>query len=439
MARHASFEPVKVEGREKPWKVEVIAELSETGKRQRLFFDTKQKALGEIERLKARKDNFGRSLAMMSAARIAEAGEAYKLLEPHGVGLLDAVRGFLKRHAESLNSRPWKEVFEEYLAMPKKRRPKYLRDLKEAQEATRCFDAMAIADISPASVNKALSSLAPSTRNARLRILRAVFNYGIKRKLLRENPGDQLDFAQLERDDVEVLTVNQVSGLLNAALDTDLELLPWLVFGAFCGLRAEGELARLEWSHVNLPEKHVVVRVSTSKTSRRRTVKISDNALQWIEAYRQRGGTMEGRVVPLEKSALTKRRRALQKKAGIDSWIQAGLRHTFCSAWLMVHKDADELVLLSGHKDKETMWRHYFGVIEESEARRFWAIMPPTAASNVVAFQRSAQSFSNIFRIHSPATKTAAPCSCEPTRIYSRITRWRWRRKWRSENRQTDF
>ena len=138
-----------------PWCVNVPAELSETGKRQRRFFETEKEAKAECETLKARRDNFGNSLVAMTPARIAEAAEAFKLLSPHGTSLLDAVRDYLRRHQEKTASKPWKEVFDEYLAMPKKRSPKYSRDLKEAQESMRCFDEKLIVEISAPRIDNA--------------------------------------------------------------------------------------------------------------------------------------------------------------------------------------------------------------------------------------------------------------------------------------------
>ena len=55
MARLLELEPIRL-GNGK-WRVNVIAALSPTGKRQQLRFDTKQAALALIEELKARRDN----------------------------------------------------------------------------------------------------------------------------------------------------------------------------------------------------------------------------------------------------------------------------------------------------------------------------------------------------------------------------------------------
>jgi integrase len=375
--RPASLKPYRSEtSANRPWCVDVPPHLSDTGKRKRKFFETQDEAKAECETLKARRDNFGVSLTAMTPARIAEAAEAFNLLAPYGTSLIDATRDYIKRHAEKTASKPWKEVFSEYLAMPKKRSEKYLRDLNEVKESTRAFDEKLIVEISATEIDKAMSCFAPSTRNAKLRVLRAIFNLGIKRGYLAENPIARLDFAELDTGEVEVFTVKQTEAILNAAFEYDPELLPFFVFGFFCGIRPDGELQKLQWSRVHLPEKQIVIPPEVAKTKRRRFIGISDNAIAWLEAYRKKGGSFTGKVVPMDKSLLTKRRRALQSRANVERWIQQGMRHSFCSYWLMKHEDANKLVLQSGHTDADTMWKRYHRGVTKSDAEKFWAIRP---------------------------------------------------------------
>jgi integrase len=390
--RPASLKPYKSDtSPNRPWCVDIPPHLSDTGKRKRKFFETQDEAKAECETLKARRDNFGISLTAMTPARIAEAAEAFKLLAPYGTGLIDATRDYIKRHTEKTASKPWKEVFAEYLAMPKKRSAKYSRDLKEAQESMRAFDERLIVEISAPEIDKALSGFAPSTRNAKLRVLRAIFNLGIKRGYLAENPIARLDFAELDTGEVEVFTVDQTDALLKAALRYDPELLPFFVFGFFCGIRPDGELQKLEWSRVHLADKQIVIPPEIAKTKRRRFVDISDNAITWLEAYRKKGGSFAGKVVPLAKSLLAKRRRALQSKAKVEKWIQQGMRHSFCSYWLMKHEDANKLVLQSGHTDADTMWERYHRGVTKVNAKKFWAIRPKRPKpGNIIQFKQSA-------------------------------------------------
>src|SRR5271169_5186415 len=100
MARSAILKPAHRDARATkglaPWAVNVPSELSPTGRRQELFFSTKGEASTECEKLKARKDNFGISLSTMTSARVAAAAEAYNLLDPHRIDLLEAVRSHLR-------------------------------------------------------------------------------------------------------------------------------------------------------------------------------------------------------------------------------------------------------------------------------------------------------------------------------------------------------
>jgi integrase len=386
MAKRSSLEPRFLKSRDS-WVLNVPAELADTGKRRQLFYATKKAASAEAEKLRARADNFGISLTALTPVRIAQAAEAFKISDSLGVDLLDAVRGYAEFHKARTASKPWGEVFDEYLAMPKKRSTKYSRELAQARRAMERFDRAPIVDVSAQDVEKALSAFAPSTRNAKMRVLRAIFNLGIKRGYLQQNPIARLDFSELDSSEVEVFTPGQVEAMLSFAREHDLALLPFLTLGCFCGIRPDGELQKLQWSSVHLTGKaEVEIPANVSKTKRRRFVDLSENALAWLEAYRQRGGIMEGAVTPYRTQNLRNHRRAAQKAAGIEHWIQQGMRHSYCSAWLAKHHDVNRLVLQSGHTDPDTMWTHYHRGMSHAEAEKFWSIVPPEGDVKIIAF-----------------------------------------------------
>jgi hypothetical protein len=134
MAKQARLEPKKNNGPEAaPWYVEVPQSLSETGRRQRLFFPTRQKAQAECERLKARKHNFGVSLQRLSANQIVEAAQAFELLKDYPqLSLKEAVRAHLEVLAARAKSIPFDELFELFLVAKSAKSPKYLRQLRYA-------------------------------------------------------------------------------------------------------------------------------------------------------------------------------------------------------------------------------------------------------------------------------------------------------------------
>jgi integrase len=244
-----------------------------------------------------------------------------------------------------------------------------------------------VSDIASADLAPLIDKLSPGARNPVLRYWRAVFNLGLKRGYLAKNPIEGLDFERRKRKEVETLTAEQVKKMLEHSLEHDLQLLPFLVLGLFCGVRPDGELQKIEWRDIDLTDRVVTIRPEVSKTTRRRFIDLSDNAILWLEAYRKRGGQMSGRIVTCNESELRGHRQRNWKAAGIEQWIQQGMRHTFCSNWLAQHKDVNRLVLQSGHDSVDTVWRNYHKGTPEAEAAKFWAIRPPKRkARKIVPF-----------------------------------------------------
>jgi integrase len=225
-------------------------------------------------------------------------------------------------------------------------------------------------------------------------LLRTLFIIAIKRGWMPPgtSPIDRLEFSDKVRKEVETVSVDHVAGMLNHSLENDLELLPFLTLGFFCGIRPDGELQKIEWRDVDLTDRIVKIRPEVSKTRRSRFPELSTNAVAWLEAYRQRGGLMEGLIVLASDAVLRKRRRVTWRAVAGEKarWVQQGMRHAFCSNWLAVHQDVNKLVLLSGHDSVDTMWRRYHKGVRKVEAQKFWAIMPPADLANVLAFQQPA-------------------------------------------------
>jgi integrase/recombinase XerD len=375
------------------WVVNVPPDLSPTGKRQELFFPTKSAASGECEKLKARKDNFGISLSTMTSARIAAAAEAYNLLDPHNIDLLDAVRAHLHVIGQKSASVTFEFAFDRFAELKQGKSVGYQQEIRHTKATFRPLLSRLICDVSAQDLEPILDRLPSAARNAKMRRLRSVFNLATKRgwMLPGTSPIARLDFADQLQKEVEIVPVDQVAMMLNHALDNDLELVPFLTLGFFCGIRPDGELQKIEWRDVDVSDRVVTIRPEVSKNNRRRFPELSENAIAWIEAYRQRGGSMEGRIVPFPPSVLRKKRRANWKAiAGEARWIQQGMRHSFCSNWLALHGDVNKLVLLSGHDSTDVMWRCYHKGVKKAQAERFWAITPLKVAPNIVEYRETA-------------------------------------------------
>jgi integrase len=390
MPKVAKFKPSFSHSRSKqgilPWCVNVPAALSSTGKRQQLFFSSKLEARAQCDLLRARRSDFGESLNLMTPARIAQAAEAYKLLDPLAINLLDVVRLHVASVAARTASVTLGQAFDRFLESKASRSAKYQKEIRLAKGTFAPLLDRVVCEIHHDELESLLIPLPDSVRNAKMRRLCSVFNLAIKRGWMPcKNPVTALDYAETRKGEVEVFPVEMVQRMLEDALENDLEFLPYRVFAFFCGIRPEGELERLEWSDVRISEKLVVLRAEVTKTKRKRFIELSDNAIEWLMEYQARGGRMEGPVAPWSQDLRYRKHRRNYRAAGVRKWIQQGARHSYCSYWLAMYRDVNKLVLQSGHTDADTMWTRYHAGVTETEAAKFWAIRPLRSASNVVA------------------------------------------------------
>jgi integrase len=405
MARILTLEPTHVKTRKtSPWRLFVPAYLSDTGKKRELFFQTHREAKTAASAYKARTENFGRSLNQLSPARMAEAAEVYSQIDAQfpDLTLTEVFRSFAERERERTRSVRFATLFDEYLLLPKKRTERYRKGFEHLRERYRYLEAEFVCDVKGEQLARVLNKLPNGSRNADMRMLRALFNLAIRRHWLAagRNPVSTLDFASVDRREVEIFSSERVSKLLNGALERDLEFLPWLVFGFFCGIRPDGELSKLEWRDVHFEDEktpQIIIRPEVSKTHRRRFVDISPNAIAWIRAYIARGGSSEGKVVRWRRANVRAHRNRLLRALELEgTWIQQGMRHSYCSYWLAKHKDVNTLVLQSGHDDPDTMWENYHRGTTLADAEAFWGIAPPAELAEeqqkIVPFRRAKKS-----------------------------------------------
>lgn len=210
-----------------------------------------------------------------------------------------------------------------------------------------------------------------------------------------------------------ILSVDQVTRLLNAAMTTDRALIPYVAVGLFAGLRPEREARRLAWPDV---EDEIAVRGLHAKDRQRRHVEIHPTLAAWLAvplraplAGPSRGDlpvhnlrrrfekvrTAAG-LIRVERAKAKGRgaKRVVRKVAGRwmkkitnTGWSQDCLRHTFASCYLPVF-GAEKTIAQLGHGDYEMLFGHYRNLVKREEAERFWALTP----ERVLAESRNAGS-----------------------------------------------
>jgi integrase len=320
---------------------------------------------------------------------VAEYAEVMKLLPP-GTSLREVVADFVRRHHSVRESRTVPQLVAEYIAAKEKasKSEAHLRDIR--LRMTRFGEAfqLDVAHVTGKMLQTWLDSLTTSnrTRLNELRHISALLHFAVRRKYA---PRDLLDeLAAVERPEVSpsptlILTPAELRELFAAA---PTSLIPWLIFGGFCGLRS-AEILRLNWRDVNLQRRFVEVTADNAKTAQRRLVPLCDAAVAWL-LPRAKG---EGHVVVRSSDHgvyydLTAAVNRARVAAGIKTkfkWKRNGLRHSYCSYRLAITQDAAKTSLEAGNTPA-MIFRHYRELTTEDEAKEWFGVCPPGTPANVV-------------------------------------------------------
>jgi len=387
MPKFAKFHP-KFSSSIGQWVLNIPANLSKTGKRQRMFFKDRKDAIRAAHRVRERNQKFGISLSNLDPVRLGESSEAYKLLDSFkertglNVGVLSCVREYLARHEAENSSVTLPELFRLYRESREHVSDAHQNTLRSVERKFADLN-LKVCSLSPEDLKPILDEFTNSTKNRYIRTLRSVFSFGIKRDLLKTNPAEKIDFEHHEKGQTETFSNKVLQGMLNESAKTAIELVPFFALGAFCGLRAGSpELRELLWSDIHCDEKTIVVRPEIAKTGQKRFVSISENCLAWLEFYLAQTGKSgkTGRILTLTDFELYEQRsKVFHAVAGPEAvYIKAGLRHTYASNHLAFHNDINSLVLQLGHQGNVNMlWKHYHLATKKGDAITFWNIFPP--------------------------------------------------------------
>jgi len=176
----------------------------------------------------------------------------------------------------------------------------------------------------------------------------------------------------------EILTVNELRALLEAANRVAPDVLPMLAIGAFAGVR-DAEIKRLDWHELDIARGHIEVKAAKAKSARRRIIPMQPNLAAWLRPY----CSVTGRVVPEGyRSSLDR----VRKASGLARWPNNGLRHSYASYRLAAIHDAPRVASELGHTSPTMLYGVYRELVLPEEAERYWKIVPDVKGANVVSF-----------------------------------------------------
>jgi integrase len=352
--------------------------------RGRKFFKHRSEADAERKRQLTTLERHGREAVGLPQHELSDFIRARKTLAGYGKTINDAVRFFVD-HLERVSrckitvSQLSAEVIEA------KRKDgmsnAYLSDLELRLRHFRLdFSDRPIAGISVEEIDNWLRALpgSPKSRANYRANVGVLFSYATKRRMLETNPVLHTAKPKLPDNPPEIFTVDELRALLDTANRVSPDVLPMLAIGAFAGLR-DAEIKRLDWSEVDLARQHIEVKAKKAKSARRRIVPIQPNLGEWLRPY----AAKKGSVVP--EGARGKLDR-VRKAAGLASWPQNGLRHSYASYRLAEIHDAPRVAGELGHMSPQMLYSTYREVVLPEEAERYWKLVPGIKAENVVSF-----------------------------------------------------
>ena len=115
MPRRATFKPVRVPGREKPWKIDLPASISSTGQRARYFFESKQDALNFADEQKIRLKNYGtQGAGSATPSELEQLAQAKEALKPFGVSINEVVKDWVDRRNAAVQTVTFREAFRQF-------------------------------------------------------------------------------------------------------------------------------------------------------------------------------------------------------------------------------------------------------------------------------------------------------------------------------------
>ncbi|MFC7335758.1 tyrosine-type recombinase/integrase [Haloferula chungangensis] len=408
MPAKPALEPVFNKSR-KRWRVDVPASMSDTGKRIRVHFKTRDSAREYIDRIEgkeapdkaidprlAQDSNTARErlesagLQITLAEAIRELVEAREAIGGSG-SLLEAALAYRAAHTARNASKLFVDAVTLYLALKETElREVTLKGYRYTlQTALTPLDNRTLADITAADLDALLGGLTPSTRKVHMRNLGAFWRWAAKppREWCTTAPLEALEYTTKETEaDTVVFKPAEARALLEAAEGYSPNAACAFALAIFGGIRS-AELAGLCWS--DLGEEHVEIGASIAKKGKRRLVPICPALAAWIEAYRPADADPEDFIVGanwVEVSKLVRRRagwnvvaRLLAKppKPTRGPWPKNVARHTCASILVATGEPLETLIFQFGHTGgHDLLRRHYVGRMTKKQALEILSIGP---------------------------------------------------------------
>ncbi len=389
MAKPIRFTPKKTAH---GWRLNIPPKISETGKRQQLFYRTQALALAAAADLKAKVETFGSQARAIAPSLAESATAATALLAPWGLSLIDAARIAVEIKERENASRPIAAAAEAWLAACDGLRPRTVRNYKlTADKMQTALGDRLLSSILGDELHAVL--VPPGSSGAavaeRIRNAKAFWRWCSAKGWCKAEVFAAVEAPKRSRDtdEIEILLPSEVRGLLRAAERQFPQAVASFALQLFAGIRSE-ELIRLDSSHVTADG--IDLPATVTKKGRRRHITPNGTLAAWLKAYpfepcpnwrevsaacrRMAGWDVSARVLDdLVARGVTEN----PGLPGRGRWPQNCMRHSHASYAVANGVPLESLLFEFGHAGNPNVLRqHYVGRASKKQAIEFFAIGP---------------------------------------------------------------
>jgi integrase len=366
-------------------------------------------ALAALERLATLHQSTGRKFSLLGA--VSGFAEAITNLRGHSVD--EAVTGFL-RTVVSVKRKDIAEAVAEFLQADAPRTKaaegqraqmsgKYAYNRKlQLDRFAGMFPNTAVSELSKEHLDKFIEKLgelksksrnrraatSAKSRNHYRAAIRQFLQWAVRKDYLapthRLNEADAMRPERANTAAVEFYTPGELDALL-AASKADLKpLRPIIAIGGLAGLRT-AELLRLDWADVWRVPGHIEVTAGKAKTRQRRLVGICPALAAWLKPFRTltTGKLWTGHEITFQQHFVE-----LCKDAEVTRKTN-GLRHSFCTYHFAAHANENQTAQQAGNSPA-MIHAHYKGLATKADAKKWFKILPPKSAKNVIHLKTAA-------------------------------------------------
>lgn len=269
------------------WKVEIPARFSLSGKRERAYFPTRDKAKKFAAELKERVEKHGSNSSNIRPSVADDATRAVEMLKPFGLTLVEAAKRIVEIEKTKAASKKVGEALAAFLLTKADKgdaqRRAYVQ-MKSAFESE--FSGRRLSTVTPAELVAHVENCTGtnSTFNSRASVIKTFWRWCSKlpRNWCDVKTIEVFEKRQTRKREIGVLTASQCKKLLKTAENHYPECVPAFALALFTGLR-KSELERLEPK--NITAEGITLPIDSTKTGRRRFIEMPVPLAAWLKAY----------------------------------------------------------------------------------------------------------------------------------------------------------